>query len=70
MTTVPDLTAADTVKLSGCLIQGEGDGAGYLLSMSPASLGLARRMSSLPEGPPEHRECSPTSSIGWTRTTT
>jgi hypothetical protein len=40
MTTV-HLTAADTVKLSGCLIQGEGDGAGYLLVNVAGEPGLS-----------------------------
>jgi hypothetical protein len=40
MTTV-HLTAADIVKLSGCLIRGEGDGAGYLLVNVAGEPGLS-----------------------------
>jgi hypothetical protein len=39
--TVELTLAADTVKLTGCLIRGEGDGAGYLLVNSPAELASA-----------------------------
>jgi hypothetical protein len=33
--------AADTVKLTGCLVRGEGDGAGYLLYNAPAGVASA-----------------------------
>ena len=36
-------SAADTLKLTGCLVRGEGDGAGYLLYNVPAGLASAAR---------------------------
>jgi hypothetical protein len=34
--------AADSVKLTGCLVKGDGDGAGYLLVSTPMEPGAAR----------------------------
>ncbi len=41
VTPSPAAAAEDEVTLRGCLIKGDGDGAGYLLSNAPGRAGVA-----------------------------